>query len=346
MKNLIIKVENNVGKITLNRPSALNALTYEMILQIEKTLDDWLTKNIDLIIIDAVGEKAFCAGGDITDLYQSGLERKFSYGQQFWLDEYRLNEKLFNYPKPIVSFMQGFTMGGGVGLGCHVSHRVVCETSRIAMPECTIGLVPDVGGSYILARAKNFLGEYLATTGYRMDSDDAIMVGFADIYVPNEHWKEIKAELIKTRNTSVLSQFKQTPIAGQLSKNLTVIEHFFSKSNLLEILDSLYEDNTSFAKKTIESIERNSPSSVLCTFDIIRELKAIDDLTIRKCLEYEYRYTYRALEFGDFIEGVRAQVIDKDRSPKWKHKHIRNVPRSHIEKMLEVLPEAVNNWEN
>ena len=181
MKNLIIKVENNVGQITLNRPNALNALTYEMILQIEETLDNWLSENIDLVIIDAVGEKAFCAGGDITDLYQSGLEKKFSYGQQFWLDEYRLNEKLFNYPKPIVSFMQGFTMGGGVGLGCHVSHRIVCESSRIAMPECAIGLVPDVGGSYILAKAKNFLGEYLATTGFRMDSSDAIMVGLDDV---------------------------------------------------------------------------------------------------------------------------------------------------------------------
>lgn len=346
MKNLIIKVENNVGQITLNRPNALNALTYEMILQIEETLDNWLSENIDLVIIDAVGEKAFCAGGDITDLYQSGLEKKFSYGQQFWLDEYRLNEKLFNYPKPIVSFMQGFTMGGGVGLGCHVSHRIVCESSRIAMPECAIGLVPDVGGSYILAKAKNFLGEYLATTGFRMDSSDAIMVGFADVYVPNEYWTELKVELTKTRDISILNNYKRTPKEGPLSENLGVIEYFFSKSNLLEVLDSLHKDNTSFAKKTIELIERNSPLSVLCTFDIIRKLRATDDLTIRKSLAYEYRYTYRALEFGDFIEGVRAQVIDKDRNPKWKNKHIRNVPQLNIDKMLEILPKAVNNWEN
>ena len=172
------------------------------------------------------------------------------------------------------------------------------------------------------------------------------MVGFADVYVPNEYWTELKTELIKTRDISILNNYKRAPAKGPLSENLEVIEYFFSKSNLLEILDSLYEDNTSFAKKTIESIERNSPLSVLCTFDIIRKLRASDDLTIRKSLAYEYRYTYRALEFGDFIEGVRAQVIDKDRNPKWKNKHIRNVPRLNIEKMLEVLPETVNNWED
>ena len=146
-----LRVKGKAGRITLQRPQALNAMTYEMCLAIEKTLIEWKRDpKVELIIIDAQGDKAFCSGGDISDLYEEGRKKNYSYGKKFWDDEYRLNALIAKYPKPYIAFMQGFTMGGGVGISCHGSHRIVCETSKIAMPECSIGLIPDVGGSLLL----------------------------------------------------------------------------------------------------------------------------------------------------------------------------------------------------
>lgn len=151
MSDILIRTSGHAGRITLNRPSAMNALTYDMVRAIDQALKQWSNDpNIALVLIDACGEKAFCAGGDIADLYSTGRSGDFTFGQQFWRDEYRLNARIADYAKPIISFMQGFTMGGGGGVGCHATHRVVGESSRIAMPECGIGLVPDVGGSMLL----------------------------------------------------------------------------------------------------------------------------------------------------------------------------------------------------
>ena len=150
MSDISLRIQGKAGRITLQRPEALNAMTYDMCLAIEKALIDWKNDpTVKLVIIDALGDKAFCSGGDISDLYEAGLNKNYSYGKKFWADEYRLNALISNYPKPYISFMQGYTMGGGVGISCHGSHRIVCETSKIAMPECSIGLVPDVGGSLL-----------------------------------------------------------------------------------------------------------------------------------------------------------------------------------------------------
>ena len=228
-------------------------------------------------------------------------------------------------------------MGGGVGLGCHVSHRLVSETSKIAMPECGIGLVPDVGGSYILAQTPVGLGEYLATTGYRMSADDAILAGFADYFVPEGNWSNLKDHLIKTKKISVLDSYCRKPIIGNLRKNLKKVETIFSKRNLLDIVKELRLDNTEFSNTALKLIEKNSPLAVLSTFKIIRGLRKEKNLSIKTSLDYEYRYTSRALEFGDFLEGIRAQIIDKDHSPKWQHEHIQNVPRKKVEQMLKPL---------
>ena len=174
-EDIFIRKSGYIGHITLNRPDVLNSLTYSMILSIEKALIEWETdENIALIIIDAEGDRAFCAGGDIQILYENGFKKNFAYGKKFWADEYRLNEKIANYKKPFVAFMQGFTMGGGVGVSCHGSHRIVGETSKIAMPECSIGLVPDVGGSFLLAKLPGNIGIFLGVTGKRMRASDAI----------------------------------------------------------------------------------------------------------------------------------------------------------------------------
>ena len=196
MSDLILTQKGRAGCITLNRPAALNALTYQMCIDIEAQLRIWRDDpSVELIIIDAAGDKAFCAGGDIADLYASAQRQDYAFGQKFWADEYRLNALIDTYPKPYVAFMQGFVMGGGVGVSCHGSHRIVGETSQIAMPEVGIGLVPDVGGSALLAAAPGHLGEYLGTTATRMNAGDAIYVGFADHFIPQDQWEDAKSAL-------------------------------------------------------------------------------------------------------------------------------------------------------
>ena len=169
MTDISIRITGHAGRITLQRPEALNAMTYDMCCAIEAAMDAWAHDDaVKLVILDADGDRAFCSGGDIAELYATGTKGDYAYGQTFWADEYRLNHKIFHYPKPVVSFLQGFTMGGGVGIGCHGSHRIVGDSSQIAMPECGIGLVPDVGGTLMLALAPGRLGEYLCTTAARM----------------------------------------------------------------------------------------------------------------------------------------------------------------------------------
>ena len=192
ISDINFRINGKAGRITLQRPKALNAMTYKMCLAIENTLVEWKQEpKVELIIIDAQGDKAFCSGGDISDLYEEGSKKNYNYGKKFWDDEYRLNALIAKYPKPYIAFMQGFTMGGGVGISCHGSHRIVCETSKIAMPECSIGLIPDVGGSLLLARAPSNLGYYLGITGTQMDAADAIYSGFADIFIQKDEWSYV-----------------------------------------------------------------------------------------------------------------------------------------------------------
>ena len=183
MTDLICRIEHTTGRMTLNRPDALNALTHDMCLQMEDQLQQWEDNDsVTQILVDAAGDKAFCAGGDIQHLYDHGSAGDYAFGQTFWADEYRLNALIANYPKPYIVFMQGFVIGGGVGVSCHGSHRIVDESSKIALPECSIGLIPDVGSSYLLATAPGYLGEYLGLTGARMAAGDAIFAGFADYF--------------------------------------------------------------------------------------------------------------------------------------------------------------------
>jgi enoyl-CoA hydratase/carnithine racemase len=319
MSDILIRTEGKAGRITLTRPQALNAMSYDMCLAIEAALDDWAVDDtVDLVIIDAEGDKAFCAGGDIQELYDTGTKGDFAYGQTFWRDEYRLNAKIAEYPKPYIAFMQGFTMGGGVGISCHGSHRVVCESSQIAMPECGIGLVPDVGGSFILARAPGRLGEYLGLTAARMGPADAIYAGFADTYIPKDAWQDIIANICNSGDTSVLATAQQTPPDGLLIGLQPQIDANFGGETLRDITNALRAENSDFSQETLKKLGRNSPLSMAVAVEIIHRLRG-PGADIRRALDMEYRFTFRAMEHGDFIEGIRAAVIDKDRAPKWQH---------------------------
>ena len=229
MSDISLRIQGKAGRITLQRPEALNAMTYDMCLAIEKALIEWKNDpTVELVIIDALGDKAFCSGGDISDLYEAGLSKNYSFGKKFWADEYRLNALISNYPKPYISFMQGYTMGGGVGISCHGSHRIICETSKIAMPECSIGLVPDVGGSLLLAKAPESIGYFLGLTGAQMRAADAIYAGFADFYVPKDEWPYIIENLEKTGDCSILSEESKKPEFSKLAE-----EKQFLKLHLL-----------------------------------------------------------------------------------------------------------------
>lgn len=337
MADIDIRIQNRAGRITLNRPAALNALTYDMANAIEAALDTWRSNPaIDLVIIDAAGDRAFCAGGDIADLYASGIAGDFAYGQKFWADEYRLNAKIAEYPKPIVTFMQGFTMGGGVGIGCHASHRIVGETSQISMPECGIGLVPDVGGSLLLARAPGRLGDYLGLTAARMGPGDAIYAGFADLFVPISDWPAL-IETLCDGDLAALNTAHQPAPEAPLAALLPEIDALFQTTDLAELITALSNDNNTFAQSALKSISRNSPLSLACTLQMLGQLRR-PGTTIRDALALEYRFTARAMEHGDFIEGIRAAIIDKTRDPQWTDT-LNTVTMDRVRAMLAPLPD-------
>jgi enoyl-CoA hydratase len=331
-----IRTEGRAGRITLNRPQALNALTWDMCTRIEAALDAWASDDaVAMLVIDAAGDKAFCAGGDIAEMYATGTAGDYEYGRRFWADEYRMNAKLFNFPKPVATFLQGFTMGGGVGVGCHASHRIVCDTSRIAMPECGIGLVPDVGGSLILARAPGRLGEYLGVTAARMGPGDAIHAGFADYFVPLDTWDALKAELCDTGDWEAVDRAALPAPEAPLTARRAEIDALFSGDGLRDIVNALRHAGTEFADDTLKAMGRNSPLSMACAVDLIRRTRGRD--TIEGALELEYRFTARAMEHGDFLEGIRAAIIDKDRTPKWRHDSMEGPSNREVSAMLLPL---------
>ncbi len=337
-----IRTIGQAGRITLNRPDALNALTYDMCLAIETALDNWSQDDkVALVIIDAAGEKAFCAGGDIAEMYRTATSGDFAYGRKFWADEYRLNAKVYNFPKPYISFMQGFTMGGGVGISCHGSHRIVCENSQIAMPECGIGLVPDVGGSLLLSRAPGRLGEYLGTTGTRMGPGDAIFAEFADYFVPRDNWPKLIRALETSGNPNLIDEIAQPAPDSPLQHLQSDTNAHFGGETMADIIRSLSHTPDDFTAATLKTLRRHSPLSQACTIEMIHRIRNTENIT--RALDLEYRFTFRAAEHGDFIEGIRAAIIDKDRNPNWQHDTIQDVRPYEISKMLMPLGENALN---
>ena len=331
-----IRVEGHAGRVTLNRPAALNALSYPMCLALDAALRDWAEDDrVALVVIDAAGDKAFCAGGDIAEMHATGMAGNFEHGRRFWADEYRMNARLFHFPKPVISLMQGYTMGGGVGVGCHASHRVVCETSKIAMPECGIGLIPDVGGTLTLARAPGRLGEYLGVTGARMGPGDAIHAEFADYYIPREAWGALVATLCATGDWDAVDRAALPAPESPLKAAQAEIDSLFAGETIRDILNLVTRSDSAVAVGALEMMRRNSPLSVACTVDLIHRARLRN--TIEAALEQEYRFTFRAMEKGDFLEGIRAAIIDKDKAPKWRHAALDAVPPTDVAAMLLPL---------
>ena len=337
MSEIEIRKSGRAGRITLRRPDALNALTYAMCSATEEAIDGWNEDgSVDLIIIDAEGQRAFCAGGDIVEMHRRAKVGDLDYGRRFWRDEYRLNSKLADSRLPVVTLMQGYTMGGGVGIGCHAQHRVVGESSRIAMPECTIGLVPDVGGSFLLSRAPGSIGECMGVTGSRAGPSDAIDAGLADHFVPRQAWPELIERLAATGDLGVIDDFARPPPAEPgLAEVRPLVDRVFSLPTMPEIADALAEGGSEFADACFRRIGGNSPLSMACALKLIRMQR--NSPTLGQALALEYRYVHRSVEHTDFIEGIRAMVIDKDNSPQWRHAGPDCVNASEVDALLSPL---------
>ena len=341
MAEIIIRQEGAAGWITLNRPKALNALTHEICLAVEEALDRWRADAaVKLVILDGAGERAFCAGGDIAQVYYAGKAGDHSVGRDFWRDEYRMNVKLARYEKPIVAFLHGFVMGGGVGLGGHVSHRMVGESTQVSMPECGIGLIPDVGGTYLLGRAPGHLGPYLGLSGARMGPGDAIHAGFADAFVPEAEWEGVKAKLAETGHVGALPRHDapESPLASAQAE----IDRLFAGATVPAIAAAQEADGGEVAGAALKAVRRNSPLSMASTLAMLRPPPGDIVTAIRQ----EFRWTWRSMDKGDFLEGVRAQIIDKDRDPKWRHARPEDVTEAEVAAMLAPLgDDEWDEWE-
>ncbi len=336
MGEVAIRVEGRAGRITLARPEALNALTYGMVTEIDTALRAWRDDAaVALVLIDAEGTRAFCAGGDIAEMYRTGMAGDYDYGRRFWRDEYAMNARIAAYPKPVVSLMQGFVMGGGVGVGCHASHRVVGESARVAMPECGIGLVPDVGGSALLARAPQGLGRYLGLTGARMGPGDAIFAGFADHFLPDEDWPALVEALVATGDAALVVERAAAPPESPLARDAGTIAAAFAPGSLADIVGRVAEAPDPWAEAAGKALARNAPLSMACTLEMLARLGP--EASLRAALGQEYRFTHRAMEHGDFLEGIRAAIIEKDNAPRWRHAGPGAVTADEVGAMLAPL---------
>lgn len=342
--DVFIRVEGSGGRVTLNRPQALNALNASIATAMLDALRQWAADDrIALVLVDSEGEKAFCAGGDLSAIYRGAVTGDYEDALSFWRTEYRLDRLIASYPKPYAVIMDGFVMGGGVGISAHGSHRIVTETSVVAMPECSIGLITDAGGTHLLARAPGFLGEYLGLTGYRMTASDAIHAGFADVFVPRMALPELKTALVETASISALDEFVARPsAASDLERRMKDIDLVFSAQTVGQMLERLEADGSGWAQTACTSIRNASPMAVLITLQAIREARRSGSLD--HALRNEYRFVSRSLQHSDFPEGIRAVVIDKDRKPRWRHADIYAVPADLVALMLSPAERGDPNF--
>lgn len=337
----IVRIEGRAGRITLNRPKALNALTYDQVGVIDQALEAWRDDPaIELVILDGAGDRALCAGGDVMAIYDS-RDSGPAFANRFWRDEYQLNFKIAQYPKPYVALMDGIVMGGGIGLSAHASHRIVTERSMLAMPETGIGLVPDVGGMWLLAGAPGHMGEYLGLLGERMGSADAIYAGFADTHVDAGRLDDLLDVLCAPDGEPVgvtIAEFAGAPTGLVHAGRQADIDAIFSAPTLPEVRDRLATSSADWAGKALETLGQRSPLSVSLTLAAVRQARAGGSLG--NALDIEYRLTTRLFAHGEFIEGIRALLVDKDKAPKWQPATLEAVTPEMISEFLRPLPAA------
>lgn len=333
-----VRIEGRAGRITLNRPKALNALRYSQIAVIDAALTAWENDPaVALVILDGAGERAFCAGGDVRELYDAAAEGP-TFAERFWRDEYHLNARIHRYPKPVVAIMNGIVMGGGIGLSAHASHRIVTERSQLAMPETTIGLVPDVGGTLLLAQAPGQLGLYLGLLGARMGAADALYAGFADTHVASADLAALMAELVDPNGDPVgvtVAEYASAPPPAVHASRQAEIDRLFAGETLLDVAAALAADRIAdWAGAAASDLAQRSPLALMAAHRAILTARTFNRL--EQALDQEFRLVNRLYRNGEMLEGIRALIVDKDRSPRWTYSTIDAVPPATIEALFSA----------
>ena len=328
--DLIARREGAAGVVRLNRPKAINAVTLEMFRDIDKALDAFeADPAVGAILLEGAGERGLCAGGDIRALYEDS-KVKGDLGKILWREEYILNARIAKFPKPYVSFMDGIVMGGGVGLSAHSSHRVVTERTKLAMPEVGLGFFPDVGGTWLLARAPGEIGTYFGLTGQTMNGPDAVYAGFADAVVPSAKLAALREALTTLQPgvtaaevTGLIEGFATGETSGPVAAIEPQIDAWFGHDRMLDIVAALRADGSELAQTTLKTLNEKSPRGMVVALKLLRLARGSSSL--EECLVREYRAALEVFASDDFREGVRAAVIDKDRNPKWSPPRIEDV---------------------
>ncbi|MEO1100353.1 MAG: enoyl-CoA hydratase/isomerase family protein [Pseudomonadota bacterium] len=345
-EDVLTRVENGLGRITLNRPKALHALNLPMCSAILSALNAWAGDDeVHMVVVDhASGTRGFCAGGDIRMLADSG-QGDASEARAFFAEEYRMNAAIAAFPKPYLAIMDGVTMGGGVGLSVHGSHRIATEHTTFAMPETGIGLFPDVGGGWFLPRLRGELGTWLALTGARLKGADVAAAGVATRFLPAELLPNLSSKLEQADFSVdaaellnvIIGGFTHATPAGSFEDHRATIDACFAFDTAEEIVAALEEDSGEWAAAQAKTIRSKSPETVKVALRQLREGAALADFEDN--MRMEYRIGWRKVQSADFIEGVRAVIIDKDNAPNWSPATLEDVSDEYVDRFFAPLGE-------
>ena len=337
---VLAEVRNHIGHLTLNRPSGLNALDLPMVRSLQQQLDAWVDDaNIKAVVLRGAGEKAFCAGGDIRSLYDS-YKSKDTLHTVFFEEEYALDRTLHHYPKPLLALLDGYVLGGGMGLAQGCDLRLITERSRLAMPEVAIGYFPDVGGSYFLTRTPGQIGTYLGVSGVQIRASDALYCGLADWYTDSSKLPELDQSLDRLQwRQSPLEDLKallatfavQTLPDAPLANLRPLIDEVFAHNSVPEIVAHLRAvtkpQHREWATETANLMETRSPLGMAVTLEMLRHGR---QLPLEQCFELELHLDRQWFDRGDLIEGVRALIIDKDKTPHWNPPTLSELDPKHV----------------
>lgn len=343
--DILSDIHNHIAFITLNRPAALNALSYDMIVALSKTLQECARDaNVHAILIKGAGEKAFCAGGDIRALHESATTGGTRH-EEFFIAEYQLDHYLHHFPKPYVALMDGINMGGGMGISEASKLRVVTDRTRIAMPEVGIGLFPDVGGSYFLSRLPGSLGLYLALTGNQVRAADVLYAQLGDVYLGRPAIEQLDKVLGELRWSDDHSADMNRAIRGLASTDYPVaplaalrpaIDLHLAHATVPAIMQSLRGEQRSeyaeWAEQTLKTMEGRSPTMMMVS---LKQLQLGKTMTLADCFRMELGMTKQCFKHGDIIEGVRALIIDKDNKPQWKPARLADVTPASVDAFFQ-----------
>jgi enoyl-CoA hydratase/carnithine racemase len=329
--SVIVARDGRVGRILLNRPKALNALDLYMIRACTKALEQWRDDpHVHAVVVEGAGDRAFCAGGDIRAIRQFHLEGQTDQVEAFFSEEYALNFLIATYPKPYVALIDGICMGGGIGVSVHGTYRVATENALFAMPETAIGFLPDIGATYVMPRLPGRLGFYLALTGTRMEGADGVHAGLATHFVPRKELSDLSRALAEN-GPAMLAEYAEALPPFSLAAHRRVIDRCFGAESMLGVMHALEKDGGEFGQRTVETLCGMSPSSLCWSLELLHRG---ENRNLRECLDAELRATRTITPYREFMEGVRAMVVDKDRQPRWQPARIEDVDPAEIERLL------------